>query len=53
MTNSLTACSILVVDDDRQRCELLAQILTGAGYAVRSAYDGEAAWLEILTQPPT
>ena len=52
MTNPLTTRSVLVVDDDRPLCELLAEILTEAGYAVRCVYDGEAAWLEIQTQPP-
>ena len=52
MTNPLTAHTVLVVDDDRPLCEVLAEILTEAGYAVRCVYDGEAAWLAIQTQPP-
>ena len=43
---------ILVVDDDHHLCDLLAEILTEAGYAVQCARDGEAAWEEIAGHPP-
>jgi DNA-binding response OmpR family regulator len=51
MSLPLTTRSVLVVDDDRQLCDLLAEILTEAGYTVHCAHDGEAAWLEIQMQP--
>jgi len=52
LTNPLTARTVLVVDDDTLLCELLAEILTEAGYGVRCAHDGEAAWLEIQAASP-
>ena len=44
--------SILVVDDDQPLCDVLTEILGDAGYGVRCAYDGEAAWVEIETRAP-
>ena len=44
--------TVLVVDDDRQLCELLAELLTEAGYAVQCADDGEAAWTELQRSAP-
>ena len=44
--------SVLVVDDDRQLCELLTELLAEAGYAICCAHDGEDAWTEILRHPP-
>jgi DNA-binding response OmpR family regulator len=44
--------TVLVVDDDRQLCELLAELLTEAGYAVQCADDGEAAWTELRRNSP-
>jgi two-component system C4-dicarboxylate transport response regulator DctD len=44
--------SVLVVDDDRQLCEVLTDLLAELGYAVRCAHDGEDAWTEILRNPP-
>ena len=38
----MTAKSILIVDDDQLRCELLAELLEDEGYVVRIAADGEA-----------
>ncbi|MGE5193937.1 MAG: response regulator [Deltaproteobacteria bacterium] len=35
--------SILVVDDDRDTCRNLSDILTDLGYAVQTAYDGQSA----------
>jgi CheY-like chemotaxis protein len=35
---------ILVVDDERVLCELVARMLRGAGYIVVTACDGEAGW---------
>lgn len=39
--------SILLVDDDRQLCQLLAEYLSGEGFAVQAAHDGKQA-LELL-----
>ena len=44
--------SILVVDDDHHLCEVLVELLTDAGYMVRCAHDGEAAWIEIQARAP-
>ena len=44
--------SVLVVDDDRQLCELLTELLAAAGYTVCCAHDGEDAWTEIVRSPP-
>jgi DNA-binding response OmpR family regulator len=44
--------TVLVVDDDRQLCDLLTELLTEAGYTVRCAEDGEAAWAELLRSAP-
>jgi DNA-binding response OmpR family regulator len=41
-----------VVDDDRDLCALLLEVLFGAGYAARCAHDGEAAWAEFLIATP-
>jgi two-component system OmpR family response regulator len=35
---------ILVVDDDRDICQLSAVVLTSSGYQVDTAEDGEAGW---------
>jgi two-component system, cell cycle response regulator CpdR len=35
---------ILVVDDERAVCELVARMLREAGYVVVTACDGEAGW---------
>jgi DNA-binding response OmpR family regulator len=43
---------ILVVDDDHHLCDVLAEILTEAGYQVQCAHDGEAAWAEIHAHAP-
>jgi CheY-like chemotaxis protein len=44
--------SILCVDDDRHLCGILAKALSGAGYEVRVAHDGEAALEELASAPP-
>jgi DNA-binding response OmpR family regulator len=44
--------TVLVVDDDRQLCELLTELLTEAGYTVQCAEDGEAAWAELQRSSP-
>ncbi|MCK4412326.1 MAG: response regulator [Candidatus Eisenbacteria sp.] len=44
--------SILVAEQDVRVIELLQITLTGRGYAVRSAFDGEAAHEEILRHKP-
>jgi DNA-binding response OmpR family regulator len=44
--------SILVVDDDRDLCDLLDALLTAEGYQVWCVYDGEAAWAAVQQKPP-
>ena len=44
--------SILVVDDDRDLCDLLDSLLTAEGYRVWCVYDGEAAWAAVQQEPP-
>src|SRR5215207_5795198 len=44
--------TVLVVDDDRQLCELLTEFLTEAGYAVQCADNGETAWAELQRSSP-
>jgi len=39
----MTATSILVVDDDRDTCASLSDILSDLGYTVDTAYDGPNA----------
>jgi two-component system, OmpR family, response regulator MprA len=43
---------ILVVVDDHHLCDVLAEILTEAGYQVQCAHDGEAAWAAIQAHSP-
>ena len=43
---------ILVVDDDHHLCDVLAEILTEAGYQVQCAHDGEAAWAAMQAHAP-
>jgi two-component system, cell cycle response regulator len=49
------AARVLVVDDDRDTRQALAELLEGFGYVVRSAHDGQAA-LEVVeadaAEPP-
>ena len=52
MNQDTKPSSILVVDDDQQLCDVLAEILTETGYVVQCAYDGEAAWMEIQARSP-
>jgi putative two-component system response regulator len=44
--------TILVVDDERQNCQILTRLLTPHGYTVESASDGEAALEAIEDRPP-
>ena len=44
--------SVLLVEDDRPFCDLLAELLLEAGYRVVCARDGEEAWAEVLRGPP-
>jgi two-component system alkaline phosphatase synthesis response regulator PhoP len=44
--------SILVVDDDRDLCDLLDALLTSEGYRVHCVYDGEAAWAAVQQNLP-
>ena len=44
--------AILVVDDDPADRAWLARLLAAAGYAVRTAPDGEAALAEVAREPP-
>jgi DNA-binding response OmpR family regulator len=43
-----TGARILIVEDDRDLLSVLERMLTGAGYAVRTASDGESGLLEGL-----
>lgn len=47
----MTARTILIVDDDELRCELLAELLEDEGYAVRIANDGEAGLADVAHNP--
>ena len=40
---------ILVVDDDTDICQLYSDVLTGSGYRVHTAEDGEAGWTALNT----
>jgi len=42
---------ILVIDDDAELCELLAELLGQEGYAVKSEGDGRAGLLEAQSRP--
>jgi len=48
-----TKCSqhILVVDGDRDLCQLYTEVLTGRGYCVDTVADGAAGWSALLTAP--
>lgn len=43
---------ILIVDDDKNICELLRLYLEKEGYAVTQAYDGEAAFEAFEREKP-
>ena len=43
---------VLVVDDDRDLCDLLSDFLAGEGYAVRRAYTGQDAIDSARESPP-
>jgi CheY-like chemotaxis protein len=42
---------VLVVDDDRAQCEIVAKLLSDRGYAVDVAFDGTDA-LQLVTEHP-
>jgi CheY-like chemotaxis protein/tetratricopeptide (TPR) repeat protein len=44
--------NVLCVDDDRNLCQIMAKALTGEGYAVRTARDGEEALAAFQAAPP-
>jgi len=46
-----TPLSLLLVEDDRDLCEILTQTLTEAGHTVRAATDGRQALDAALSQP--
>ncbi|MGV8121523.1 MAG: response regulator [Candidatus Xenobiia bacterium LiM19] len=50
--NTPYAEDILIVDDTPANLDLLEKILTGAGYQVRSAGDGEVALRSVWVEPP-
>ena len=51
LTINLTGCKkILVVDDDRDLCDIIYDIITDKGYCVDHAYDGESALQEIANK---
>ncbi len=43
---------ILIVDDEKEICELLEIYLRNDGYVVGTAYDGEEALEKIKADPP-
>lgn len=43
---------ILIVDDEKEICDLLAIYLHNDGYVVETAYDGEEALEKIKADPP-
>ena len=51
-TSPKGASRILVVDDDALSCRLLQKTLSGAGFEVRTAMDGNAALELIRKNPP-
>ena len=46
------ARTVLIVDDERLIVEVLAGLLEDEGYAVRRAYDGQAALRQVEAEPP-
>ena len=40
---------VLIIDDDEELCELVAEYLAAEGYAVSSVHDGEAGLREALS----
>jgi CheY-like chemotaxis protein len=44
--------TVLCVDDDRNLCQILAKALTGEGYSVRTAHDGDEALESARKDPP-
>jgi len=51
---SVSRTTILVVDDDPLGLELVQEVLTDAGFEVKTATDGAAAWdaLQTMPEPP-
>lgn len=45
------ASSVLVADDDPNLRRLIAAVLTGAGFEVRTVSDGEQAWEAVCREP--
>ncbi len=45
-------CSVLVVDDDAELCELLVRYLHGNGFEASAVADGAAMDRQLLAQPP-
>jgi CheY-like chemotaxis protein/tetratricopeptide (TPR) repeat protein len=43
---------VLCVDDDRNLCQILGKALSGEGYLVRMAHDGDAALESLREEPP-
>ncbi|MDQ1645247.1 MAG: two-component system, OmpR family, response regulator QseB [Cryptosporangiaceae bacterium] len=50
METSDDPAALLLVEDDRQLSELLTELLTGAGYSVDAAFDGQAGLHRALTR---
>lgn len=46
------AASLLVAEDDPEVCQLIAKFLTGRGYRVRMAPDGQKALALVAQEPP-
>jgi CheY-like chemotaxis protein/curved DNA-binding protein CbpA len=44
--------TVLCVDDDRNLCQILSKALSGEGYLVRTAHDGDEAVASLREEPP-
>ncbi|TAJ08041.1 MAG: response regulator [Nitrospirae bacterium] len=44
--------TILIVDDEREICDLVGEFLQRRGYRVKTAYGGEAALASVKQEPP-
>jgi len=54
MSHYPQARDILIIDDDREFCQLIYRYLQSSGrnYRARFAYDGEEGWAALCEQPP-
>lgn len=52
LSSSDLGSEILIVEDTRESLALLSDIMTGAGYVIRQAQDGEMALLSVCSKRP-